>query len=126
MGEPRRIEHSQVQPPSMGGAEGPTPSLGSEIPKQSVVAKQQTQGSAATPNTADHTKSTLKTGLGYAMVGLAGAAGLATLPLSYPLGGIGLGLYATRQIIGRHGGTITFDSTPDGTTTFTVRLPRAS
>jgi signal transduction histidine kinase len=38
-------------------------------------------------------------------------------------GGMGLGLYITRQIIELHGGTIRADFPPDGGTRFVVRLP---
>ncbi len=37
--------------------------------------------------------------------------------------GVGLGLYATKHIIERHGGTLSFASTENGTTTFTMTLP---
>jgi len=39
-------------------------------------------------------------------------------------GGLGLGLYIARQIVASHGGTLTARSA-DGTTTFTVTLPRS-
>jgi signal transduction histidine kinase len=39
-------------------------------------------------------------------------------------GGLGLGLYITRQIVDAHGGTITVASTPGEGATFTVTLPR--
>lgn len=39
-------------------------------------------------------------------------------------GSIGLGLYITRQIVLAHGGDVSAGSTPEGRTTFTVRLPR--
>ncbi len=39
------------------------------------------------------------------------------------IGGLGLGLYITRQIVTAHGGTIAFTSLPGEGTTFTVRLP---
>jgi signal transduction histidine kinase len=38
-------------------------------------------------------------------------------------GGLGLGLYITRQIVDAHGGTIRIDSQPGAGTTFTVELP---
>jgi signal transduction histidine kinase len=37
--------------------------------------------------------------------------------------GTGLGLYISSQIVARHGGTISLESTPGEGTTFTVRLP---
>ncbi|MBI4503422.1 MAG: sensor histidine kinase, partial [Gemmatimonadetes bacterium] len=39
-------------------------------------------------------------------------------------GGLGLGLYVTRQIVEAHGGEIDVHSEPEQGTTFTVRLPR--
>ncbi len=39
-------------------------------------------------------------------------------------GGLGLGLYLTRQIVHAHGGTIRVDSAPAQGTAFTVELPR--
>jgi signal transduction histidine kinase len=39
-------------------------------------------------------------------------------------GGLGLGLYISRQIVLAHGGTVHVDSTPDSGSTFTVELPR--
>lgn len=38
-------------------------------------------------------------------------------------GGLGLGLYITRQIVHEHGGNIEVDDTPGGGSTFTVALP---
>jgi signal transduction histidine kinase len=38
-------------------------------------------------------------------------------------GGVGLGLYITRQIVNAHAGTIELSSQPDQGSTFTVRLP---
>ncbi|MFL5345919.1 MAG: PAS domain-containing protein [Hyalangium sp.] len=38
--------------------------------------------------------------------------------------GLGLGLYIVREIVTAHGGTVTFESTAEHGTTFTVRLPR--
>jgi sigma-B regulation protein RsbU (phosphoserine phosphatase) len=39
--------------------------------------------------------------------------------------GLGLGLYIVREIVTAHGGTVTFESTPERGTTFTVQLPRS-
>jgi signal transduction histidine kinase len=39
-------------------------------------------------------------------------------------GGLGLGLYISRQIVLAHGGTVHVDSAPDSGSTFTVELPR--
>lgn len=44
------------------------------------------------------------------------------VPANY--GGLGLGLYITRQLIEAHGGTIRLDSTPGEGSTFSVVLPR--
>jgi signal transduction histidine kinase len=38
--------------------------------------------------------------------------------------GLGLGLYIVREIVTAHGGSVTFESTEEAGTTFTVRLPR--
>jgi two-component system, LuxR family, sensor kinase FixL len=43
------------------------------------------------------------------------------VPAAY--GGLGLGLYITRQLVHAHGGTIALDSVPGTGTTFRVRLP---
>jgi two-component system, LuxR family, sensor kinase FixL len=43
------------------------------------------------------------------------------VPAAY--GGLGLGLYITRQLVQAHGGTISFDSVAGAGTTFRVRLP---
>ena len=40
-------------------------------------------------------------------------------------GGLGLGLYITRQIIEAHGGTVRLDSRPGAGATFTCTLPLA-
>jgi len=40
-------------------------------------------------------------------------------------GGLGLGLYITRELVKAHGGEVTFTSSAEAGTTFTVRLPRA-
>ena len=45
---------------------------------------------------------------------------------SGPSAGIGLGLYITRELVARHGGTIVLDSTPGAGTTVTVDLPLAA
>jgi two-component system, sensor histidine kinase and response regulator len=39
-------------------------------------------------------------------------------------GGLGLGLFITRQILRSHGGNITVESSDSAGTTFSVRLPR--
>lgn len=39
--------------------------------------------------------------------------------------GVGLGLYIVKTIVERHGGTVSADSTPDGGSTFRMRLPQA-
>jgi signal transduction histidine kinase len=41
-------------------------------------------------------------------------------------GGLGLGLYITRQIIEAHGGTVRLDSRPGAGATFTCALPIAA
>jgi sigma-B regulation protein RsbU (phosphoserine phosphatase) len=38
--------------------------------------------------------------------------------------GLGLGLYIVHEIVAAHGGSVTFESSAKGGTTFTVRLPR--
>jgi sigma-B regulation protein RsbU (phosphoserine phosphatase) len=45
-------------------------------------------------------------------------------PQSRARQGLGLGLYIVREIVTAHGGTVTFESTAELGTTFTVRLPR--
>jgi signal transduction histidine kinase len=41
-------------------------------------------------------------------------------------GGLGLGLYLSRQIVEAHGGTISVESIPNAGTTFVVELPRSA
>ena len=40
-------------------------------------------------------------------------------------GGLGIGLYISRQIVESHGGTLTAESLPGAGSTFTVQLPRS-
>jgi signal transduction histidine kinase len=40
--------------------------------------------------------------------------------------GLGLGLYISREIVKAHGGEIQVDTSPEGGTTFSVRLPRVA
>lgn len=47
-------------------------------------------------------------------------------PLTRQVEGTGLGLYITRNLITAMGGTITVDSTPGETTTFTIHIPEAT
>jgi signal transduction histidine kinase len=44
---------------------------------------------------------------------------------SHHFGGLGLGLYIAREIVGAHGGTMQVDSQPGAGTAFTVELPRS-
>src|SRR5438270_11798396 len=46
-------------------------------------------------------------------------------PVSRRTGGMGLGLYISREIISRHGGRIWAESSPNQGSTFSVALPRA-
>ena len=46
-------------------------------------------------------------------------------PHAHPYTSMGLGLYIAREIVNRHGGTITVASTAEAGTVFTVRLPRS-
>jgi signal transduction histidine kinase len=45
-------------------------------------------------------------------------------PVSRRTGGMGLGLYISKEIVGRHGGQIWAESTPDHGSTFSISLPR--
>jgi signal transduction histidine kinase len=47
-------------------------------------------------------------------------------PVSRKTGGMGLGLYISREIVTRHGGRIWAESSPQRGSTFNVALPRAS
>ncbi|MGH2351977.1 MAG: sensor histidine kinase, partial [Chloroflexota bacterium] len=46
------------------------------------------------------------------------------VPGAVRVGGLGIGLFVTRQIVERHGGTITVECPSDGGTRFAVTLPR--
>jgi two-component system, sensor histidine kinase and response regulator len=43
-----------------------------------------------------------------------------------PSGGLGLGLYITRQIVEQHGGTVELDASTEAATSFRVVLPRGT
>jgi signal transduction histidine kinase len=47
-------------------------------------------------------------------------------PISRRSGGMGLGLYISKEIVTRHGGRIWAQSVPNQGTTFNVALPRSS
>jgi signal transduction histidine kinase len=47
-------------------------------------------------------------------------------PLAVEAAGTGLGLYWAKKIMQLHGGTITVESIPDQTTTFTISLPKTT
>jgi signal transduction histidine kinase len=46
-------------------------------------------------------------------------------PVSRRTGGMGLGLYISKEIISRHGGRIWAESTPNQGSTFSISLPRS-